>query len=179
MERDVLERYSYYWLTATNELKIGWDNAPHHTRLATFPYHKHVGRQRHIQPSTETRLEEVMTFLRTAGTPYSLRSGTRRQVDSVTDRRVAHAQVVSALADDDQAGVDADPHLQEKAALSLELPAILPQGPLGPKTACTARRGPSSGRSAPRTAPSRHRRWIVKLTLWTPHAFPLPRYRTV
>jgi hypothetical protein len=63
----VLERYSYYWLTATNELRIGWDNAPHHIRLATFPHHKHVGRQRNIQPSTETRLEEVMTFIRTAG----------------------------------------------------------------------------------------------------------------
>ena len=65
---DVLERYSYYWLTATNELKIGWDNAPHHTRLATFPHHKHVDHQRNIQPSTETRLEDVMIFIRTAGT---------------------------------------------------------------------------------------------------------------
>jgi hypothetical protein len=65
---EVVERYSYYWLTATNELKIGWDNAPHHTRLATFPHHKHVGHQRNIQPSTETRLEEVMTFIRTVGT---------------------------------------------------------------------------------------------------------------
>ena len=65
---EVLERYSYYWLTATNELQIGWDNAPHHTRLATFPHYKHVGRQRNIQPSTETRLEEVMTFIRTTGT---------------------------------------------------------------------------------------------------------------
>jgi hypothetical protein len=64
----VLERYSYYWLTATNALRIGWGNAPHHTtRLATFPHHKHVGHQRNIQPSTETRLEEVMTFIRTAG----------------------------------------------------------------------------------------------------------------
>lgn len=34
---DRLERYSYYWLTDVNELKIGWDNAPHHTRLETFP----------------------------------------------------------------------------------------------------------------------------------------------
>jgi len=23
-----IKRYSYYWLTATNEMKIGWDNAP-------------------------------------------------------------------------------------------------------------------------------------------------------
>ena len=64
---DVLERYSYYWLTATNKLKIGWDNAPHHTRLATFPHHRHDGHQRNIQPSVETRLEEVMTFIRAAG----------------------------------------------------------------------------------------------------------------
>jgi hypothetical protein len=32
----VLERYSYYWLTATNELKIGWDNAPHHDSSGNF-----------------------------------------------------------------------------------------------------------------------------------------------
>ena len=29
-----LERYSYYWLTTGNELKIGWDNAPHQADLA-------------------------------------------------------------------------------------------------------------------------------------------------
>ncbi len=64
---DVLERYSYYWLTATNELKVGWDNAPHHTHLETFPHHKHVSRQHNLQPSSETRLEEVMAFIRAAG----------------------------------------------------------------------------------------------------------------
>ena len=41
-DRATLKRYSYYWLTSTNELKTGWDNAPHHTRLETFPHHKHV-----------------------------------------------------------------------------------------------------------------------------------------
>lgn len=63
----VLERYSYYWLTATNELKIGWDNAPHHTHLSTFPQHKHIGRQNNLQLSSETRLEEVMVVIRVAG----------------------------------------------------------------------------------------------------------------
>jgi len=58
-----LERYSYYWLTATNALKIGWDNAPHHTRLPNFPHHKHVGRQENRQPSSETCLEEVMAVI--------------------------------------------------------------------------------------------------------------------
>jgi hypothetical protein len=55
-----LERYSYYWLTRMNELKVGWDNAPHHTKLETYPHHKHVGRKDKLGPSTETCLEEVM-----------------------------------------------------------------------------------------------------------------------
>ena len=57
---DALSRYSYYWLTAENELKTGWDNAPHHTRLLNFPHHKHLGRQASMQPSFETTLEDVM-----------------------------------------------------------------------------------------------------------------------
>jgi hypothetical protein len=59
----VLERYSYYWLTLANVLKMGWDNAPHHTRLESFPHHKHVGRQDNLQPSFETCLEEVMAVI--------------------------------------------------------------------------------------------------------------------
>ena len=59
----VLKRYSYYWLNLTNELKVGWDNAPHHTQLESFPHHKHVGKQGNLQPSTETRLEEVMRVI--------------------------------------------------------------------------------------------------------------------
>lgn len=59
----LLERYSYYWLTPTNELKVGWDNAPHHTRLETYPHHKHVGRKENLQPSSETSLEEVMKIV--------------------------------------------------------------------------------------------------------------------
>jgi len=57
---EALSRYSYYWLTAENELKIGWDNAPHHTRLQNFPHHKHVGRQADMSPSFETTLEDVI-----------------------------------------------------------------------------------------------------------------------
>lgn len=57
---DALSRYSYYWLTAENELKIGWDNAPHHTRLQNFPHHKHAGQQANMLPSFEKTLEDVM-----------------------------------------------------------------------------------------------------------------------
>ena len=60
-----LKRYSYYWLTEVNELKIGWDNAPHHTRLQNFPHHKHVGQRGNMQPSFETSLEDVMMVILT------------------------------------------------------------------------------------------------------------------
>jgi len=62
-DKKILKRYSYYWLDTAYELKIGWDNAPHHTQLETFPHHKHVGEQGNLQPSTEIRLEEVMKVI--------------------------------------------------------------------------------------------------------------------
>ncbi len=62
-EGKTLVGYSYYWLTADNRLKIGWDNAPHHAELASFPHHKHVGQQANRQPSNETSLEGVMQFI--------------------------------------------------------------------------------------------------------------------
>ena len=57
---ELLRRYSYYWLTAENVLQTGWDNAPHHTEMSSFPHHKHVGAQRNLQPSDEICLEDVM-----------------------------------------------------------------------------------------------------------------------
>ncbi|MCX6029229.1 MAG: DUF6516 family protein [Chloroflexi bacterium] len=62
-EEGELVRYSYYWLTSDNRLKIGWDNAPHHVELATFPHHRHVGEQANRQPSSETSLEDVMRII--------------------------------------------------------------------------------------------------------------------
>lgn len=60
---DRLRRYSYYWLTDENQLEIGWDNAPHHTHLSTFPHHKHVRGQKAPEASTQTCLEDVMAFI--------------------------------------------------------------------------------------------------------------------
>jgi hypothetical protein len=37
-----LQRYSYYWLDELNNQIIGWDNAPHHSEIETFPHHKHI-----------------------------------------------------------------------------------------------------------------------------------------
>ncbi|OQY52061.1 MAG: hypothetical protein B6245_23930 [Desulfobacteraceae bacterium 4572_88] len=63
MEAGQIRRYNYYWLTSDNELRIGWDNAPHHRQLESFPHHKHVKRQDNMQVSAETCLEEVMRVI--------------------------------------------------------------------------------------------------------------------
>ena len=45
------------------ELDENWDNAPHHTHLENFPYHKHVSQHDNLLPSNETCLEEVMKVI--------------------------------------------------------------------------------------------------------------------
>jgi len=34
--------YSYYWFNAAGEFIEGWDNAPHHKEINTFPHHRHT-----------------------------------------------------------------------------------------------------------------------------------------
>lgn len=62
-QRGRLIRYSYYWLTEHDRLRVGWDNAPHHTQVDSFPHHKHLGDQGTIASSSETSLEEVMAAI--------------------------------------------------------------------------------------------------------------------
>ncbi len=38
---DKLEKYAYYWLTPAGEILQGWDNAPHHSEVDTYPHHTH------------------------------------------------------------------------------------------------------------------------------------------
>jgi len=55
--------YSYYWLTAANDLIVGWDCAPPHPHLKTFPHHKHLaGRKRPVE-SDERNLSRVLEFI--------------------------------------------------------------------------------------------------------------------
>ena len=37
-----MDAFSYYWLRSDETVIIGWDNAPHHKGVKTFPYHKHT-----------------------------------------------------------------------------------------------------------------------------------------
>ncbi|MGB9722686.1 MAG: toxin-antitoxin system TumE family protein [Chloroflexia bacterium] len=58
-----LIRYSYYWLTSANDLIIGWDNAPHHPEIPSYPHHKHVGSPIRREPALERGLEEVLDYI--------------------------------------------------------------------------------------------------------------------
>ncbi len=65
--REVLGRneviaYSYYWLRPDDSVIIGWDNAPHHREVSSFPHHKHLGNK--VEPSNETDLTGVIAFIR-------------------------------------------------------------------------------------------------------------------
>jgi len=61
--KKALVRYSYYWLDAQNQSKVGWDNAPHHAQITNFPHHKHIEQQDNVEPSQETSLEQVMAIV--------------------------------------------------------------------------------------------------------------------
>ena len=53
--------YSYYWMDAENKIITGWDNAPHHKEIKTFPHHKHVGKT--VEPSDQKKLDDVLNYI--------------------------------------------------------------------------------------------------------------------
>jgi Family of unknown function (DUF6516) len=55
-------KYSYQWLTATNDFIHRWDNA-HPVDLPTSPHHQHVGSEENVQPSEPMTLEKVLAFI--------------------------------------------------------------------------------------------------------------------
>ena len=61
-----LIRYSYYWLDGETQLKVGWDNAPHHPTVSSFPHHRHMGPDGEPIPSTEQTLDDVITHIKQA-----------------------------------------------------------------------------------------------------------------
>ena len=57
-----IESYSYYWLRRDETLIIGWDNAPHHQVVDSFPHHKHIKGK--IEISHERDLKGVLAFIK-------------------------------------------------------------------------------------------------------------------
>ena len=41
---------------------MGWDNAPHHKGVKTFPHHKHIGDR--VEDSEERDMRNVLEFIK-------------------------------------------------------------------------------------------------------------------
>jgi len=61
--KNKIDAYSYYWLRSDETLIMGWDNAPHHKEMQSFPHHKHIGNK--IESSKEMDVEKVLNFIKT------------------------------------------------------------------------------------------------------------------
>ena len=60
--KGAIEAYSYYWLRPDETVIIGWDNAPHHQGVKTFPHHRHIGDG--IEESQEREMSQVLKFIK-------------------------------------------------------------------------------------------------------------------
>lgn len=52
-------KYRYHLQTSAGKLISRWDNAQHHTAVATFPYHRH-DQDDHIHPSPPVSIPDVL-----------------------------------------------------------------------------------------------------------------------
>lgn len=60
--RESTEAYSYYWLRPDDTVIVGWDNAPHHREIASFPHHRHI--RSNVEASDERNLRDVLDFIK-------------------------------------------------------------------------------------------------------------------
>ncbi len=60
--KEKIKAYSYYWLRPDETVIIGWDNAPHHKEINSFPHHKHTSNR--IEQSEEKNLRDVLNFIK-------------------------------------------------------------------------------------------------------------------
>ena len=60
---DGTRKYAYHWQDATGQLRMRWDNSPHHQYIATFPHHKHLFSDV-VTESQERNLRDVLEAIR-------------------------------------------------------------------------------------------------------------------
>lgn len=53
--------YSYYWISQIKNTLIGWDNAPHHKEINTYPHHKHI--KGNILESKQHNMDDVLKYI--------------------------------------------------------------------------------------------------------------------
>ncbi len=70
-DNNELVYYSYYWLSAFDDLIIGWDRAPHHQNIQSYPHHKHVGSQGNVTASAAKNLNDVLEIVKNSIIPPS------------------------------------------------------------------------------------------------------------
>lgn len=56
-----LRKYAYYQVTPDGEVVRGWDNAPHHPEVRTYPHHLHDAGE--TRPSMVRALSDVLDIL--------------------------------------------------------------------------------------------------------------------
>ena len=56
-----LRKYAYFQVTPDGQIIRGWDNAPHHPEIDTYPHHLHMSKG--IHPSAVRALVDVLDIL--------------------------------------------------------------------------------------------------------------------
>ena len=56
-----LKKYAYYQISPLGTVIQGWDNAPHHPEVSTYPHHHHFGEE--VAASTASTLADVLATL--------------------------------------------------------------------------------------------------------------------
>lgn len=59
---DGTRKYSYHWQDSSGQLRIRWDNSPHHKHVSTFPHHKHEDDD--VVASHERGLQDILENIR-------------------------------------------------------------------------------------------------------------------
>jgi len=52
--------YAYHYQDKNGVLIFGYDNAPHHVEIKTFPHHKHVSNKPKPEPTQEKNIVEIV-----------------------------------------------------------------------------------------------------------------------
>ena len=58
-----IRKYAYHWQDRDGNLIVRWDNAPDWD-VTTFPHHKHIGGNDHVEASFERTLRQVFGIIR-------------------------------------------------------------------------------------------------------------------
>ncbi len=58
-----VSKYSFHWQNVTGELRMRWDNAPHHPEISTHPNHVHNGSETNVISHAPIMVEQVLDII--------------------------------------------------------------------------------------------------------------------